>query len=160
MPELLQGQESKPRGHAEPTCGLEWFQQPFHLFPPPRTERACYTTATATKKPPRLFGTPKCPKQSVYMCFPDSVHVELCFLFIKNVKRYSKMEPPGPQLLWSPPLWAAICLGCPEASPLAMRAQSPLTPKHSGEEHLLGCLTEGCRSLGKFSSYLPGLGLG
>lgn len=93
------------------------------------------------------------------MCFPDSMHVELCFSFVKNVKSYSKMKPPGPQLLWAPP-WAAVSLGSPEAFPLAMRTQSPLTPKHTGREHLPGGLTEGCRSLGQFSSYLQGIHLG
>lgn len=47
------------------------------------------------------------------MCFPDSVPVKLCFLFVKNVKSYSKMELPGPQLLWSPPLWVAMARRSP-----------------------------------------------
>ena len=160
MSELLQGQESRPRVHADAlSWGQELFSSPPSLPTPQHGASLLYVT-TATKKPQLLSWTQKYPKRSVWMCFPDSVHVELCFLFVKNVKSYSKTKPPGPQPLQSLPLWAAICLGSPEASPLALRTQSPLTPKHAGRGPLLAGLAEGHGSLGKFSSSLPGLRLG
>lgn len=83
-------------------CGLVW---------------ACCTATTAAKLRRAL--------STLSGCFPDTVHVELCLLFVKNVKSYRKTEPS--QLLWSLPLWAAIYLSSPEAS-LARRAQSPPYP--------------------------------
>lgn len=76
------------------------------------------------------------------MCFPDSEHVQLCFLFVKNVKSYSKMEPSGP--------WLWLCQAAPH----------PPGRGRAGSRALLGGLSEGWRSLSTFSSCFPGFGLG
>lgn len=76
------------------------------------------------------------------MCFPDSEHVQLCFLFVKNVKSYSKMEPSGP--------WLLLCQVAPH----------PPGRGCARSRALLGGLSEGWRSLSTFSSCFPGFGLG
>lgn len=131
------------------------------LPPPQPTETAAASSRSpATQSPQCPFWTQKDPKQSVWLCFPDSVRVELCFLFVENVKSYSKMEPAWPTAPGATTFVGLHLPWFPRSFSFGCEGSAPLTPKHTGRGRLLEGLSEGWRSLRKFSSYLPRFGLG